>query len=384
MLKTDHKVLFLGHDAGLTGAPLLLLELIKWLKANSTIRTSLLLKRGGEIQAAYQEVTPTHFHCENPGLHWRLLRKLRLARDMRPNLPRLFPVEEYPMIYSNTIDTCGLAMDLAGSGRRIIQHIHELSFMTELFGATDKLQRSIPFTNSYIAASNAVGKYLENNIGIPKEKIHVIHEFPVATTKVGVKIKRKDAIFSQLGIPSESLVVCMCGTPNWRKGADLFVQLAQEVKCKIGTSCYHFVWMGGSVSDQAEALYDVGKLGLGKMCHFIPAVSNPEAYFNAFDIFALTSREDPFPVAMLEAAAIGLPIICFADSGGAPELVENDAGLIVPYLDVRAMAEACIELLSDESRRRKLGGSAKAKVEALYGLNIQGPKILSLIKAAMN
>lgn len=109
------------------------------------------------------------------------------------------------------------------------------------------------------------------------------------------------------------------------------------------------------------------------MCHFVPAMSNPEAYFTTFDIFALTSREDLFPLAMLEAAAAGLPIICFAYSGNAPELVEDDAGLVVSYLDVRAMAKACIELLSDESRRRKLGESAKAKVEALYSLNIHGP-----------
>jgi hypothetical protein len=71
-------------------------------------------------------------------------------------------------------------------------------------------------------------------------------------------------------------------------------------------------------------LYDVAQLGLQNICHFLTAVLNPEPYFGAFDLFALTSRKDPFPVAILEATG-GLPIVCFAHAGGASEFVEYDA-----------------------------------------------------------
>ena len=129
--------------------------------------------------------------------------------------------------------------------------------------------------------------------------------------------------------------------------------------------------------------HDLMRTGLLDICHFVPSVPNPEDYFNAFDVFALTSREDPFPVAMLEAAASGLPIVCFANGGGAPELVEEDAGIVVPYLDVPAMAKACIELLTNESRRRQMGQNARAKVQERYTLEKQGPKLLAVIEAAM-
>jgi len=115
----------------------------------------------------------------------------------------------------------------------------------------------------------------------------------------------------------------------------------------------------------------------------LPAVPNPETYFGAFDLFALTSREDPFSVAMLEAALCGLPIVCFAGAGGAVELVEHDAGIVVPYLDLSAMAIACVDLLLDDTRRRKVGENARAKVQAHYMLDQQGPKILSVIEAAI-
>jgi hypothetical protein len=41
-----------------------------------------------------------------------------------------------------------------------------------------------------------------------------------------------------------------------------------------------------------------------KTCRFVPSAPNPEAFFRVFDLFAMTSREDPFSVAMLEAAAM--------------------------------------------------------------------------------
>ena len=167
----------------------------------------------------------------------------------------------------------------------------------------------------------------------------------------------------------------MCGFPQWRKGADLFVQLAMYVKRYLGSAKCHFVWLGGDSTSHLEYLYDAAQLGLQDIFHFIPTVPNPEAYFRAFDLFSLTSREEPFSVAMLQAAACGLPIVCFAGAGGALELVENDAGIVVPYLDVSAMAKACIDLLMDPNRRRQLGHKARAKVESRYLLAWQGPKL---------
>jgi len=56
-VKDGKKVLFIGHDASRTGAPLLLLELIKWLTSNSSVKPSVLLKQGGELEAEYEVAT---------------------------------------------------------------------------------------------------------------------------------------------------------------------------------------------------------------------------------------------------------------------------------------------------------------------------------------
>ena len=87
------KVLFIGHDASRTGAPLLLLELIKWLTSNSSIKPSVLLRQGGGLEAEYEVATPTRnlvkeFEKINCGFHRRILRKTRFLTRRKMDLRR--------------------------------------------------------------------------------------------------------------------------------------------------------------------------------------------------------------------------------------------------------------------------------------------------------
>ena len=72
--------------------------------------------------------------------------------------------------------------------------------------------------------------------------------------------------------------------------------------------------------------------------HFVGELENPHPLLNACDLFCLPSREDPFPLVMLEAGALGKPMVCFDGAGGAKEFAARGAGIVVPYLDVPAMA----------------------------------------------
>lgn len=75
----------------------------------------------------------------------------------------------------------------------------------------------------------------------------------------------------------------------------------------------------------------------------------------------MISREDPYPLVNLEVAALAKPIICFRNSGGSQEFVENDAGFIVSYLDVEKMADKIIYLFNNQNIGIMLGQNAKEK-----------------------
>lgn len=74
-------------------------------------------------------------------------------------------------------------------------------------------------------------------------------------------------------------------------------------------------------------------------------------------VFALSSRSEGMPLALLEAMAAGLP--CVATSvGGVPDVIQNTSGILVPTEDPTALAEALLALLTDPDYASALGDNA--------------------------
>jgi glycosyltransferase involved in cell wall biosynthesis len=93
-----------------------------------------------------------------------------------------------------------------------------------------------------------------------------------------------------------------------------------------------FLWVGGSALglEAQQFAYDVERLGLQQLCRHVPSTPEVLEYYHAMDVFALSSREDPFPLVMLEAGIRGLPTVCFSDAGGGSEFVGEHAGIVAP------------------------------------------------------
>jgi len=82
----------------------------------------------------------------------------------------------------------------------------------------------------------------------------------------------------------------------------------------------------------------------------------------------------------LEAAALGLPVLCFDEAGGMPEFVEQDAGRVVPYLDVDLAAARLRELAADPELCARLGRRAAEKVRAGFDIQSIAPQVAAVIK----
>jgi glycosyltransferase involved in cell wall biosynthesis len=188
-------------------------------------------------------------------------------------------------------------------------------------------------------------------------------------------------VAAELGIPEDSRIVGGCGTVDWRKGSDLFLQLAIAIRARTPTFPVHLLWLGAKPpGDGFYGLqHDLDHAGLTKCVHFIGSRSNPLDYIAAFDVLTLVSREDPFPLVIMEAATAGVPTICFENAGGGREFVEEDAGCVVPYLDIGAMADCVLKLLETDDLLVRLGQRAQEKVRERHDITLSGPKILQTI-----
>ena len=82
------------------------------------------------------------------------------------------------------------------------------------------------------------------------------------------------------------------------------------------------------------------------------------------DLLVLPSRDDPFPLVVLEAMMLGTPVVAF--DVGAVRAQVGEAGVMVPAEHTDALAEAVIRLVLDDGERLRLGRQAAARATAHF------------------
>ena len=358
------KVLFISH-----GAPIVFLHLLRWFKANTDIPFQIVLRNGGELEHEFKSIAPVLI------IEKAIFNRALLLEEVS----RFIKQDDVGLIYSNTI-TNGELLDFFSILKcPVICHIHELEHYIYLSGS-ENIRNILNNTSRYVAVSEAVKSNLVENHGFPQDKIDVVYEF-IPTQLHSFISQLTPEIYKQLNIPREALIVGAAGTTDWRKGPDLFIQLARAVRQQHLEIPVHFIWVGGETEGVSffKLLHDIKNAGLDGYVHFLGNQPKPLEYFAAFDVFALVSREDPFPLVCLEAASLGKPIVCFDNSGGEKEFVEDDCGFVVPYLDIETMAIKVAKLLESVELRQRFGERATQKVRERHDVNVVAPKILSII-----
>ena len=381
------RILFISHDASRTGAPIVLLHLLNWLDDNSDLEFDVLLGKGGPLEDDFKEVSDRCYTLDRRESlvkrGWkRVKRKLKVLNRLDLLIHRL-KNNDYQLIYANTCATSSTVIRLKEALKvPVVMHVHELEHTIHRCagGAFDDV---IPYIDRFIAVSGIVRNNLMNAHGVLGSHISVVPAFIPSnfssSVKYGGEFTRK-----QLGIPFDAFVVGGCGTIDWVKGTDLFVLIAKDVLGRVSQNPIHFVWLGGDENSNAflEMKTDLKKLGITSNVHLVSTRANSVDYFDAFDVFLMTSREDSFPLVCLENASLGNPIICFDNATGSTEYVDERCGHISPYLDIHDMAKAVIEFHNDSGLCHTSGNELCDRVRC-YTVDNCGRLILKEIESRL-
>lgn len=373
-------LLLIGHDANRAGAQLVLLNLMRLLKAEG-IQMHLLLGEGGPLLDEYRAICPVTVWPEPDryvmgvaadmvlgklGL-WEKFHNRQLNAKSQAVKAQL-NVDSFDLVLVNTAMGSRWFSQLGIPEKTpVVTFVHELDMSVRTYTKPDELAYLLGRTTQLLAVSRATASYYEQEHGFDPKRITLYTLIDTPSLERNVQQARQQAnIYESLGLPSNALIVGGCGNAEWRKGNDLFITLARQVIGREeGTTIapIHFVWVGvpeGPLRD--DLLLDIRKAGLVDRVHLIPPTPDVLRYMSHFDVFVLCSREDPYPLVVFEAGLCDVPVVCFDNAGGAPELVETDGGFVVPYLNLDIMSRRVFELLHQPNLRRTLGKRLSQKI----------------------
>lgn len=122
----------------------------------------------------------------------------------------------------------------------------------------------------------------------------------------------------------------------------------------------------GEGSERHSILAEARALGLGDRVLLPGFLPDPAAFIGAFDIFALSSDSEQFPISVVEAMASGLPVVA-PQVGDIADMVAGDnRPFIVPTGDGAALGRALQALAADPALRHRLGAANRRKAAADY------------------
>jgi glycosyltransferase involved in cell wall biosynthesis len=325
------KILIITHDTSFSGAPLSLLHIFEWIKNNSTHYQFdvLCLKQSEGLLSRFKALSCNFFDFSkfSTKIEYPFLDKVKsrfIKVDFISEQEKFLQTLscQYDMIYGNTVLALPVISKLKFNNARLktILHVHELSTVIAEFAP--QINQSKAYVDHFIAASELVKQTLILKYSLPKNCITRVYE---ATKIEKMPPINKKSIFS----------VVMVGGAYWRKGDDLFIQLANLLK----NESIHFYWVGFQSEERKRVnSSDIEKLGIRDNITFIQETDRPHEFMQTMDLFVLTSREDPFPLSVLEAGMLGMPIVCFNQGTGIIELQDLPGVIGVDYLDLKQMA----------------------------------------------
>ncbi|MFV0458006.1 MAG: glycosyltransferase [Actinomycetales bacterium] len=344
------RVQLISHDASRSGAPRVAALVARCL-VDQGHQVSIVSRTAGPLLKDFRQVSP----CRVEPL-WRVRRRLRRPTWLRP-LARLadaitalimVAVHRPQMLYLNS---CAV-VDYLGPARLlrvpVVLHVHESGPVAANFIARPRRLARWPRL-TVVACSPSVRVELAQLTGIAVDDIVLLPSVP---DDAAVLSRSAASGVDRMGDPA--VVVGSCGSVEYRKGYDLLIAAAQLVGSRAPELDIRFVWIGDLIASGA----------LDGHVEFLGPRADPYPLMRGFDLLALPSRDDPFPLVVLEAMVLGKPVVAF-DVGGVRDQIA-ETGVLVPAEDVSAFADAVVELARDRHRRLALGDRAHERARAHF------------------
>jgi O-antigen biosynthesis protein len=342
------RLLFVSHEMTLSGAPVQLAHLVRWLRGRGW-NTVIVAPEPGPLAA---ELTGAEIIYEAQ----------LLIDPYYGALRRLAPL--FDAVVANTIATWEAVQACEKERIPAIWYIHETEVGRQLMELVHMIEPSLAIADTVVTPTRRTAAiyapFRERHIEVIPYGIPAAEPLP-HTTRIP---------------PLRFLTL---GTIEHRKGQDVLLDVIERLPSQLSTQV-RFQLAGRELEQpfaeqiraRAEALPNVQLLG---------ALPHNEALLRLTqaDALLLPSRDETMPLALLEAMSLSKPIITTAVGGIGEWIHDNANGLLVPPADAAALAAAIGRLAADVELRGRLGMAGRQTFDDHFTLEAFGTRFENVI-----
>lgn len=349
--KTKSNVLVVSHDASATGCPILAYSIIKDLCDRYNVTVVCL--GGGELLSALQE-----FAVEL----WTDKRRFHDYKYYTKSLAKSVKGRQFEYAIVNSIESRHVLEAFSTFKIPTVSLIHEFASYThrgkEALEYTFNCASAVVFSADIVMrnALSATGYNRKHNVfKLAQGRCQVPSLNCSVDDKVAEREKLK-AVIRPEGI-GERFVVIGAGSVDYRKGVDLFLEVAQKSIRSYDVVNVAFFWFGGGYTPDEEDIYSmyikdqIERSGLSDKITMMKPTSEIDYVYELSDALLLTGRMDPLPNVAIDSLSKETPVLCFDRTTGIVDYLE-EAGLgdtcVASYLDVDDMASKLAGLVKDK------------------------------------
>jgi glycosyltransferase involved in cell wall biosynthesis len=236
-------------------------------------------------------------------------------------------------------------------------------------------------TRHFHAVTRAVKEAAVRDLRIPPERITVIERGRDPVRLVVPDPGRRDQARKRLGLSPEDDVLVSVGRQEFQKGQRYLIEAMVELSRVRPNSILLIAGPQGHASNELERLWR--ETELGDRVRFLGFVEDIPGVLSAADLFVFPSLYEGLPGALIEAMAVGLPIVA-SDIDASREVLEPGGNaILVPSASPSHLAGSVLRLLCEEETRREFGARSSAIFRERFTLDVSVRRMLDMYEGVV-